>query len=59
MRVQITDPLFAWERLEDSPSLRTIRLFLHSVPDAALLAALRAGAGATIIRLRRCGERCC
>lgn len=32
--------MFAWEALEDSPSLRTIREFLAVVPDAALLESL-------------------
>ncbi len=41
MRVYTTDPLFAWERLEDSPSLRTIRTFLRLIPDGALLDSLR------------------
>ena len=40
MRITITQPLFAWECLEDSPSLRTIREFLAAVPDARLLHAL-------------------
>ena len=41
MRIPVTKPLFAWECLEDSPSLRTVRDFLHALPDAKLLAALR------------------
>lgn len=41
MRVHALRPLFAWEALEDSPSLATIRQFLQSVPDAALLESLR------------------
>jgi hypothetical protein len=45
MRVAITQSLFAWEALDDSPSLRTIREFLASVPDAELLEALRCGRG--------------
>ncbi len=40
MRITITKPLFAWEALDDSPSLRTIREFLDAVPDAKLLNAL-------------------
>ena len=39
-RILITQPLFAWEALEDSPSLRTVREFLAAVPDAALLESL-------------------
>jgi hypothetical protein len=34
-------PLFAWECLEDSPSLHTVRQFLQSVPDGELLDSLR------------------
>lgn len=45
MRILWTQPLFAWEALEDSPSLATIRAFLEAVPDAALLRALSAGRG--------------
>ncbi len=40
MRITTTQPLFAWECLDDSPSLRTIREFLRTVPDAKLLNAL-------------------
>ena len=45
MRVAMTKPLFAWDSLEDSPSLRTVREFLWSVPDEVLLASLRAWRG--------------
>jgi hypothetical protein len=41
MRIAITKPLFAWETLEDSPSLDTIRQLLASIPDASLLEGLR------------------
>lgn len=41
MHVAITKPLFAWDCLEDSPSLKTLRDFLKSVPDARLLELLR------------------
>ncbi|MCK4626463.1 MAG: transposase [Phycisphaerae bacterium] len=41
MRIAATKPLFAWDCLEDSPTLKTIRQFLKSVPDAKLLASLR------------------
>jgi hypothetical protein len=37
--------LFAWEALDDSPSLALIRRFLAAVPDAALLASLRRARG--------------
>jgi hypothetical protein len=41
MRIPVTKPLFAWDCLEDSPSLRTIQEFLDAVPDARLIASLR------------------
>ena len=45
MRIAMTKPLFAWDCLEDSPSLRTVRDFLHALPDATLLNALRSRRG--------------
>lgn len=45
MRIRMTQPLFAWEALEDEPSLRTVREFLAGVPDADLLASLKSGRG--------------
>jgi len=41
MQIALTKPLFAWECLEDSPSLATVRAFLVSVPDTRLLEMLR------------------
>jgi len=41
MRIAITKPLFAWDCLEDSPSLATVKAFLDAVPDARLLETLR------------------
>ena len=41
MRIQSTKPLFAWDCLEDSPNLSTIRQFLELVPDGKLLDGLR------------------
>jgi hypothetical protein len=38
-------PLFDWESLEDSPSLRTIKDLLAALPDAKLLDSLRAARG--------------
>jgi hypothetical protein len=29
----ITKPLFAWDALEDSPSLQSLRLLLEAIPD--------------------------
>lgn len=41
MRIAITKPLFAWDCLDDSPDLATIRDFLHALPDGKLLESLR------------------
>jgi DDE family transposase/transposase-like protein DUF772 len=38
-------PLFAWEDLEDSPSLQTIKDLLATLPDAKLLESLRTARG--------------
>jgi DDE family transposase/transposase-like protein DUF772 len=45
MRIAITKPLFAWDALEDSPSLQSLRLLLESIPDHQLLESLRAARG--------------
>ena len=45
MHVQMTKPLFAWDCLEDSPSLKTLRALLESIPDGRLLASLRLARG--------------
>lgn len=45
MHILTTQSLFAWEALEDSPSLRTIRQFLAAVPDASLLQSLSSWRG--------------
>ncbi len=45
MIVAISKPLFAWDALEDSPSLQSIRSCLEAIPDGALLASLRAARG--------------
>jgi hypothetical protein len=45
MRIAITKPLFAWDCLEDSPSLATIKAFLGSIPDDKLLDGLRLARG--------------
>ena len=45
MRIQWSKPLFAWDCLEDSPSLKTIKELLLCVPDGPLLAALRQNRG--------------
>jgi hypothetical protein len=41
VRIELSKPLFAWECLEDSPSLKTVKRFLESVPDGPLLEGLR------------------
>lgn len=45
MRIAVTKPLFAWDALEDSPSLQSLRVLLEAVPDHALLDSLRAARG--------------
>jgi hypothetical protein len=40
-----TKPLFAWDDLEDSPSLRTVKELLAALPDAKLLESLRVARG--------------
>lgn len=41
MKIHISRPLFAWDELEDSPTLDTIRRCLAAIPDERLLAELR------------------
>lgn len=41
MRIAVTRALFAWECLEDCPTLKTVRDFLDLLQDHKLLAALR------------------
>jgi hypothetical protein len=41
MNIAMTRPLFAWDCLEDSPSLKTIRRLLDLFPDERLLSGLR------------------
>jgi len=45
MKIALTKPLFAWDALEDSPALTTIRSVLAAVPDHALLESLRQARG--------------
>lgn len=45
MFVTATKPLFAWDCLEDSPSLKTIRRVLQTIPDGELLESLRIARG--------------
>ena len=41
MIIHETKPLFAWDDLEDSPSLQTITDLLAALPDGKLLESLR------------------
>jgi len=45
MRIQTTKPLFAWDALEDSPTLKTIRQLLEVIPHQTLLDSLRFARG--------------
>jgi len=45
MRIQATKPLFAWDCLEDSPTLKTIKQLLELVPDEKLLGSLEEARG--------------
>jgi DDE family transposase/transposase-like protein DUF772 len=45
MVIPAAKPLFAWDELEDSPSLRTIKELLAALPDAQLLDSLRHARG--------------
>lgn len=45
MRIAITKPLFAWDALEDSSSLKSLRLLLEAIPDHTLLESLRQARG--------------
>ena len=45
MRIHYTKPLFAWECLEDHPTLTTIKELLWVLPDGRLVAALVRGRG--------------
>ena len=40
MQIHATKPLFAWDELDDSPSLQAIKQTLEAIPDGPLLAAL-------------------
>jgi hypothetical protein len=42
MVIRSAKPLFAWDSLEDSPSLKTIKDLLAAIPDGKLLNSLRA-----------------
>jgi hypothetical protein len=45
MRIQATKPLFAWDCLEDSPTLKTIKQLLDIIPDEKLLVSLEEARG--------------
>jgi hypothetical protein len=45
MQLYVTDPLFAWARLDDHPHLSTLAELLQALPDAPLLEGLRRARG--------------
>ena len=45
MRIAQSKPLFAWDCLEDSSAVRTLRDLLAAIPDGKLLESLRASRG--------------
>ena len=45
MRIATTKSLFAWDELEDSPPLKTIKQLLEVIPDQPLLDSLRTARG--------------
>ncbi|GAB6188101.1 transposase [Thermopirellula anaerolimosa] len=45
MQIPNLRPLFAWDTLEDSPTIRTLREFLTSIPDEEFLASLERSRG--------------
>jgi hypothetical protein len=45
VKIALTKPLFAWDALEDSASLQTLREFLGTLPDEKLLDSLRQARG--------------
>jgi hypothetical protein len=45
MRIHSAKPLFAWDELDDSPSLGDIKAFFASLPDGKLLESLRVARG--------------
>ena len=45
MKIAVAKPLFAWDALEDSPSLQTVRTFLEAIPDAPLIDSLQCARG--------------
>ena len=45
MRIRTTKPLFAWDCLEDSPTLKTIKQLLDGLPNEALINSLRSARG--------------
>jgi hypothetical protein len=45
VRISVTKPLFAWDCLEDSPTLKTIKQLLDVIPDGALVNSLDTARG--------------
>ena len=45
MFVHVTQPLFAWEALEDNPSLKSIKALVDAIPDGKLIESLEQARG--------------
>jgi hypothetical protein len=45
MQLHVSDPLFAWARLDDHPDLSTLKLLMESLPDRDLLDGLQRARG--------------
>lgn len=60
MKIQVTKPLFAWDCLKASPTLKTLREFLEVLPDDELLTALERhrGRGRDDHPVRQCWGVC-
>ena len=52
MMIHHAKPLFAWDCLEDSPSLQIIKNLLAALPDGKLLNSLRAARGKVSVTVR-------
>jgi len=61
MRITITKPLFAWDCLEDSPSLKIVRGFLAAVrtTHCSRRCSRIGGEAEMTIRSTCYGARCC
>lgn len=45
MKISLAKPLFAWDALQDSPTLQSLRVLLESIPDQPLLDSLHRARG--------------